>query len=78
MTASAAIEHTFPVGRYRVTLTLPASVTPGQPVAIACEWSPTLPGRLSATELRQYRAGRALALQALAERTGLAVACLET
>jgi hypothetical protein len=77
MSATAAIETRFPVGRRTCTLTLPAAPAAGSPLAMAVEWAPDVPRRLSAAELGQYRRGRDSAVAAWAERTGVRVALVE-
>lgn len=79
MSADAPIfDQEFPVGkRYRVRFLAPA-VAPGEVRTMLAEWSPRVPERLSAAELHDYRAARTAALQAIAERLGGVVACVET
>lgn len=75
MSASLAIESTFRVGKFKVTLSAPANIEPGRPLALHCEWDPRLPGRpLTPSEWAQYVAGRDKAVADLAERAGLRIA----
>lgn len=75
MSASLAVESVFKVGKYTVTLTLPANVEPGRPLALHCEWDPRLPNRpLTPSEWTQYTTGRDKAVADLAERAGLRIA----
>lgn len=61
---SAALVHSWSVGQYTATLTVPKA-KPGVPVMAVIEWDPEMPERLSPDEIKQYRAGRNAALAAL-------------
>ena len=64
MSAEAAVVHTWRVGRWEVTLSMPP-IAVGTVRHAVCEWSPAVPGRpLTASEQRQYDAGLAEAMQA--------------
>lgn len=77
MSAEAAVlVHSWVVGAYRVTLTCQRPQA-GQALAASVEWSPGVPGTLSAGEVAQYRAGRDVAIAELARRYGLTAAVLE-
>lgn len=71
MTAeSALISRTFAVGwRYRCTLTVPAPRV-GAVACMVAEWEPSLPKRLSAAELADYRRGRDAIFAEAAAMTG--------
>jgi hypothetical protein len=66
---AAAIVRSFRVGKRTCTITMPK---PHQGIATsaACEWSPTVPTRLTKKELRQYRAGRDAAADELLKMMG--------
>lgn len=56
------IQHTFAVGRFTCTITLP-TLAEGL-VMCSAEWTPSVPCRqLTASEQRQYEAGRAEAIR---------------
>jgi len=60
-----ALIRTWKVSRYTVTLTA-STVQPGSLAAIAMEWSPELPERLTEAEIAEYVRGRNAALAELA------------
>lgn len=65
MSAEAAFVHTWQVGPWTVTLSLP-SLAFGTVRQAVCEWSPALPDRpLTADERDQYRAGLTEAVNAV-------------
>jgi hypothetical protein len=66
---AAAVVRSFRVGKWTCTITLPR-IERGAVFTISSEWSPSMPGRLSADEMRQYRAGRDQALAELAGTIG--------
>jgi len=77
MAKSASLVRSWRVGRWTVTLSIPA-LTPDLGTAGVVEWSPAMPGRpLTPTELAQYRAGRDAALAAFAREKGLGAAVVE-
>ena len=77
MSAEAALlTRRFGVGKYVCTLTLPRP-KPGSVMALAIEWSPTVPPKLTADELHQYRTERNAALAEVARALGGPVAVLE-
>lgn len=76
MPAEAALVRTWRAGAYTCTLTM-RRPRPGETGAAVIEWEPHQPRRLTDAEMRQYRAGRDLALAALAETLGITVALLE-
>ena len=77
MAAEAAFIHSWRVGRWTATLTVPRVIL-GQLDDAVVEWSPAMPGRpLTASELAQYRAGRDAALADLARAKGLTSTVLE-
>jgi hypothetical protein len=49
----------------------------GQGVHVAVEWVPDVPGRLTAAELRQYRAGRDAVIADVAQTLGISVAVVD-
>jgi len=61
--------RSFKVGRRSVTLSVPRPKA-GAPVALAAEWSPDLPRRLSKREWREYRAGRDALVADIAKAIG--------
>lgn len=61
---------------FRLSKRLSVEITVGTG-GIVCEWDPELPERLTAKELRRYRAARAEMLKCLAERVGGGVVCVE-
>ena len=66
---SPAVVHSFRVGKRTVTITIPYPELDSC-IAMACEWSPTVPKRLSRRGWREYRAGRDAALAELSRITG--------
>ncbi len=77
MSADAAVlVRSWPVGAYVVTMSVPRPVG-GLQKAVAIEWSPSEPTRLSGKELDQYRRGRDEAIGDLARELGIRVAVLE-
>lgn len=63
MSAESGFSHSWAVGRWTATLTMPP-IVPGAVRHAICEWSPSLPGRrFTAAEQRQYDAGLAKAMQ---------------
>lgn len=64
------------VGKYTVEMTVPRP-EPGRPSAVAMEWAPHMPERLTTSEIAQYRRGRDAALAELAEILGGNVAVIE-
>jgi hypothetical protein len=67
MSADAAFVHTWRVGRWTVTLTVPP-IAPGFVRQAVAEWEPAMPGRpLTASEHAQYQAGLARAMQSAAQ-----------
>ena len=73
---AASLVRTFSVGRYRCTLIFPPPKR-GDVLAMAAEWSPSTPDRLTSAELALYREGRNRALKELAEIVGGNVAVIE-
>jgi hypothetical protein len=65
----AILTHLWKVGSRTCTMVVPC-LQPGRPVHVAIEWCPTMPRRLSAEELSEYRAGRDAALAELARELG--------
>ena len=81
MSAEAAlaptVTHQFRVGKkYSCTLSVPLA-SAGSVVGMAARWTPRVPPKLSASELRQYRRGRNDALAEIARRLGGPVVVLE-
>lgn len=77
MSAEAAFAaRSWPVGRYVCTLTLQRP-KPGALTSCVIEWAPEQPARLTADELRQYRAGRNQALAQISAELGVNAAVLE-
>ncbi len=63
MSGEAAFVHSWQVGRWTVTLSMPRVVA-GCVACASAEWSPSLPGRrFTAAEQRAYDAGLAKAMQ---------------
>ena len=75
MSASTMFVRSWPVGRYRCTLTLPAQAE--GVTGLSVEWQPRVPKRLTEAELAAYRRGRNEALQAWAAASGRPVAILD-
>lgn len=73
---TAILIRSFRVGRRTVTLTFPRPKE-GSMLAMACEWDPEPPRRLSKAEWRQYRAGRDAAVAELAAELGVTAAVIE-
>jgi len=74
MSASAPIAtRSWKCGAWTVTLTIPQG-GPGKAAMCVVEWDPSMPERLTADELEQYRRGRNEALAAIARETGLSIA----
>ena len=73
MCAEATFVHSWQVGRWTVTLSVPP-ISAGAVSHAVCEWTPKLPGRpLTASEQRQYDAGMADAMQrAISAQLGIA------
>lgn len=77
MSAEASVfSRSWKVGRWTATLTMPTP-RPGGVMAVAIEWSPELPHRLSTDEVAQYRAGRAAAVAELSALIGGRIAVVE-
>ena len=77
MSAEAAIAvRSWPAGRFTCTLTL-SRPRPGALTSCSIEWQPERPARLSADELRQYRAGRDQALAEISAQLGVNAAVVE-
>lgn len=76
MSATAGFTRTWRVGGFTATLTAPVP-KPGAMASAVIEWEPAIPGRLSADELKQYRAGRDSALADLARDLGITVAVVD-
>jgi len=69
--------ESFPVGeRWMATISI-ARGPGGKPGAMAVEWAPHNPGRLSPREWNDYRAGRDAVLAKLAQQLGGRVAVVE-
>lgn len=64
--SAAALVHTWQVGRYQVTLTVPP-LQRGHIVHASVEWAPRLPGRLTTKEITAYQRGLAAALSKLGQ-----------
>ncbi len=65
MTAEApALVHTWQVGRFKVTLSVPP-LHRGDVAHASVEWSPRLPERLTTKEVTAYQRGLAAALAKL-------------
>jgi hypothetical protein len=59
MPPDGVLRVSFRVGKYRCTMTREVAARGfGSGGAINAQWEPDLPGRLSKTEIAQYRAGR--------------------
>ena len=71
-----ALVRTFRVGRFECTLTFP-QIASGSVLAMAAEWSPSMPDRLTTAEIEEYRAGRNAAIEELAAIVGGNVAVIE-
>jgi hypothetical protein len=54
---------------FRLSKRLAVTITVGVS-GLVCEWDPGLPAKLTAKELRRYRAARHKMVSSLAERTG--------
>jgi hypothetical protein len=61
---------------FRLSNRLSIEITAG-PAGFVCEWDPARPERLTAGELRRYRAARHEMLSRLAERLGVRITCVE-
>ena len=61
---------------FRLSAHLYVEITVGM-CGMTCEWSPRLPSKLKAGELRRYRRARGEMLHRLAESTGCKVLCVE-
>jgi hypothetical protein len=73
MPPGGILRSTFRVGyRFRCTMTMDVSGLAVGPAigALNAQWEPSLPKRLSANELRDYRAGRDAFFQRAASREG--------
>ena len=66
---AAALVRSFKVGSYRCTLTFP-QFERGAVKCFVAEWSPSVPRRLSAKQMRQYRQGRDRAIAELVAMIG--------
>ena len=64
-----ALVRSFRVGPYRCTITLP-QFERGAVKCFVVEWSPSVPRRLSAKQMRQYQQGRDSAMAELAAMIG--------
>lgn len=71
-----ALVRRWRVGRYTVELSIPR-LNGGSLGAACVEWSPALPTRLSASDLRAYRRGRDVAVAELARELGSVIAVVE-
>lgn len=69
-----AVEIEFRVGRYTCAMRYPLPAGSGQ---LQAEWQPEVPGKLTAAEIAQYRAGRDELLTEVARQTGLNIAVVE-
>jgi hypothetical protein len=67
--AAAALVRSFRVGKWTCTMTFPRPQR-GAVLCMATEWSPSVPRRLSAAQMREYRSGRDRALVELAGMLG--------
>jgi len=68
MSAEAALVHTWRVGRWTVTLSMPPLALGGVRHAV-CEWEPCVPGRpLTESERREYDAGLSAAMEIAASQ----------
>lgn len=76
MAEAAAFIRTWSVGKYRCTLTVP-KVEPDSRACACVEWAPVLPERLTRGEIRQYRAGRDVALAECARALGIQIAVMD-
>jgi hypothetical protein len=61
---------------FRLSKRLSVEMTAGL-AGFSCEWAPAKPARLTAKELRRYRAARAVMAARLAEATGKRVLVIE-
>jgi len=61
---------------FRLSRRLSVEITVGAG-GMVVEWHPEMPDKLTAKELRRYRAARHEMLLRLSERTGGAVVCIE-
>lgn len=73
---AAALTRSWPVGSRVCTLTVPKS-KPGAVMAACIEWEPGPPPHLSASEWREYRAGRNAAIADLAAKLGINAAVID-
>jgi hypothetical protein len=76
MSAQPAFTLTWRVGEYRATLECPRP-RPGHTQCLVMSWEPSVPTRLSADEIQQYRAGRDSAVADLAEAMRVNVAVVD-
>jgi hypothetical protein len=77
MSATAALlTQSWKVGSRVCTVSIPQPEQ-GRTVHLTIEWAPTMPKRLSRSELRQYRRGRNAALAAVGAHIGGPVMVLE-
>jgi hypothetical protein len=63
-------------GTFTLSRRLKVEITVGAG-GMVCEWDPAQPEKLTAKELRRYRAARQEMLQRLAKSAGGAVVCVE-
>lgn len=71
MAAEAAHVHTWRVGRWTVTLSMPP-IAPGVIHNAVCEWDPAMPSRpLTASEQQQYQQGLQQAIRAIAAKAAV-------
>jgi hypothetical protein len=71
--ADGIVRRSFPVGRYKVTITIDLDMAlPGARGQVNIQWSPDVPspGTLSKAALAQYVAGRNAVQQEVADITG--------
>ena len=61
---SAALTHSWPVGQFTATMSVP-KLRHSQVLSAVVEWQPHVPQCLTDEEIAQYRAGRTAAIQAL-------------
>lgn len=61
---SAAMSHSWRVGKYTVAMTVPKP-RPGTVASVCIEWELHVPQRLTPDEIEQYRAGRDATVAAL-------------
>lgn len=76
MAGPVSVTRSWSVGPYRCTVTV-TRPRPGAVVTHSLTWEPTQPRRLSAADIRQYRAGRDRALTEISRELGINAAVLE-